>query len=91
MVGIALGATLQTSQSHQVDHVITLQCETFVKIHASVQNLYLFSDFYCWTDWIGDSFCDDETNTEECDFDGGDCCLDEVDTDYCTICECLTD
>ena len=23
---------------------------------------------------IGDGFCDDELNTEECNFDGGDCC-----------------
>ena len=28
----------------------------------------------CITSWIGDSFCDDENNMAECEFDGGDCC-----------------
>ena len=26
------------------------------------------------SDWIGDGFCDDETNNPECDYDGDDCC-----------------
>ena len=39
--------------------------------------------------WIGDSFCDDITNNEECEWDGGDCCGDNVNTDYCTLCLCL--
>ena len=37
---------------------------------------------------IGDSFCDDECNIPEFDFDDGDCCGDNVSTIYCTICEC---
>ena len=28
--------------------------------------------------WKGDNFCDDENNTAECEWDGGDCC----DNDY---------
>ena len=28
--------------------------------------------------FVGDGFCDDETNNEDCNFDGGDCCLDFV-------------
>ena len=39
--------------------------------------------------WIGDSYCDDETNNDGCDFDGGDCCGPDVKTAYCTECECL--
>jgi hypothetical protein len=39
--------------------------------------------------WISDLICDDLPNTEECQFDGGDCCLGEqTDTAYCTICLC---
>ena len=38
--------------------------------------------------WIGDGWCDDVTNTAECGYDGGDCCGDEVDTDYCNECIC---
>ena len=41
--------------------------------------------------WIGDGWCDDETNNEGCDFDGGDCCLDEIYTDYCLECLCYED
>jgi len=43
----------------------------------------------CRPEWIGDGECDDINNTEECQWDGGDCCGDDVATDYCTVCECL--
>merc|ERR1719384_2892616 len=39
--------------------------------------------------WKGDNYCDDENNNEGCDFDGGDCCGDNVQTQYCSACECL--
>ena len=41
------------------------------------------------THWIGDGYCDDINNKAECMYDGGDCCLDIVLTDYCTLCQCL--
>ena len=37
---------------------------------------------------MGDGFCDDDTNTEDCEFDGGDCCGDDRNTDYCEDCKC---
>ena len=40
------------------------------------------------THWIGDGFCDDETNNVGCNFDGGDCCVTNVNTNYCTECTC---
>merc|ERR1711981_266560 len=39
--------------------------------------------------WFGDNYCDDENNTPECGFDGGDCCGDDVNTSYCSECECF--
>ena len=39
--------------------------------------------------YISDNYCDDESNNEVCDWDGGDCCGDNVYTDYCDDCECL--
>ena len=39
--------------------------------------------------WIGDGSCDDENNVAECGFDGGDCCGPDVNTQYCSECECL--
>ena len=40
-------------------------------------------------DWKGDGICDDQNNHGGCNFDGGDCCGDNVDTDLCTQCQCL--
>ena len=39
--------------------------------------------------WIGDGFCDDATNNLDCDYDGGDCCLNPLNTVYCEICQCI--
>jgi len=39
--------------------------------------------------WKGDGFCDDDNNNDACDFDGGDCCGDNVQTTYCSACQCL--
>lgn len=37
----------------------------------------------------GDGYCDDFLNHEACDFDGGDCCLEPIQTAFCTTCFCL--
>ena len=39
--------------------------------------------------YLGDGYCDDSNNYADCSYDLGDCCLDNVMTDYCTICECI--
>ena len=43
--------------------------------------------------WFHDKYCDDDLNNEQCDFDGGDCCLDTeiygVSHDYCDDCQCI--
>ena len=39
--------------------------------------------------WQGDGFCDDEINNKECEWDGGDCCGSNVNTQFCSACECL--
>ena len=38
--------------------------------------------------WIGDGICDDQTNNEDCNYDGGDCCIENPNVDYCNDCEC---
>lgn len=38
---------------------------------------------------IGDLFCHDELNNEDCNFDGGDCCLTNKAINVCNDCECL--
>ena len=37
----------------------------------------------------GDGSCDDMLNNCGCDYDGGDCCGNFVDTSHCRKCECL--
>ena len=39
--------------------------------------------------YVGDKYCDDENNNAGCDYDGGDCCGDEINTSYCFVCECF--
>ena len=43
-------------------------------------------DYY--SGWIGDGYCDDITNIPECNHDGGDCCGNDVKTNYCNDCIC---
>ena len=54
--------------------------------------LYVFSDvivFGCDNiTLVGDGLCNDETNTRVCNYDGGDCCLDLINTDHCSECNC---
>ena len=42
-----------------------------------------------YENYKGDGVCDDENNYCGCDWDGGDCCGDNVVTEYCETCECL--
>ena len=41
--------------------------------------------------WYQDTFCDDELNTPECNYDGGDCCVQRNEDwhKYCTACDCI--
>ncbi len=38
---------------------------------------------------LRDGVCDDPTNTEECIYDGGDCCLEDKATHLCRVCACI--
>ena len=38
---------------------------------------------------LGNGYCNDEANNENCNFDGGDCCGPCINTKYCIECECL--
>ena len=44
----------------------------------------------CNQEWIGDGYCDDINNNLNCNYDGGDCCGSNVNTQYCTECQCQT-
>ena len=38
---------------------------------------------------VGNDICNDETNIAECNYDGGDCCVVNPNTNYCSDCNCL--
>jgi hypothetical protein len=40
---------------------------------------------------VDDDSCDDGNNNEKCNYDGGDCCGNDVNTEYCDECQCLED
>ena len=39
--------------------------------------------------WTGDGYCDDINNNIVCEWDGGDCCGEDIIDDYCFECSCL--
>ena len=38
---------------------------------------------------MGNGYCNDQTNTAECNYDGGDCCGSNVNTQSCDNCICI--
>ena len=70
-------------------HWIKYKCRYLGDKYGSNNNPTIFTG--CESDnplWIGDGYCDDETNTEGCNFDGGDCCGSSVNDQYCEECIC---
>lgn len=41
--------------------------------------------------WWGDGFCDQLLNNQDCDYDGGDCCIDTINFQFCLVCICHLD
>ncbi len=41
------------------------------------------------TSSVGDGRCDDDLNQAACAYDGGDCCLAQVNTQICEKCQCI--
>jgi hypothetical protein len=66
-------------------------CDICMCFETGVTNLPTTDPQDCLVpdDWIGDGACDDDANTEVCDYDGGDCCLDPVEVTDCSICMCF--
>ena len=52
---------------------------------------FIVSDCSVSLELIGNGFCNDEANNVGCNFDNGDCCGTCINTDYCLLCECLSE
>ena len=62
-----------------ISNILLMKSSSFTKILG------------CDIHFIGDGYCDDETNIGECDYDGWDCCATdgpELQFVYCVECEC---
>ena len=51
------------------------------------ENQCIHSNVFCNVTEIGDGLCQDYNNAALCDFDGGDCCLEEKGSECCK-CNC---
>merc|ERR1711992_375708 len=64
---------------------ITQNTEDIAKNVALIAqtNLTLAENSCAKPHFIGDGYCDDELNKEECNYDGGDCCGMSLDNNFC--------
>ena len=67
-----------STQSTPSIHV-EMACQSFDRFLLECEN----------TLWVGDGYCDDVTNNEQCNFDGEDCCGIEINIEFCTKCQCF--
>ena len=59
----------------------------FGYLPCTLQFLSVLTKIDCQS--AGDGYCNDETNNEYCNYDGGDCCGSCVNKQYCSQCACL--
>ena len=77
----------RSTTTHHLDSSLTITTTDVDTIAASTSDPYPNCEFH-FESWIGDGICDDGTNSEDCNYDGGDCCLDFVVIDHCLDCCC---
>ena len=54
-------------------------------------NFEIFLAPDCWYPaYFADTYCDDDNNNAECNYDGGDCCNNDKDgwNNFCSACDC---
>ena len=61
--------------------------------HVHLTKIYYWFFTDCMWTFIHDGICDDKNNREECDWDGFDCCLEDIYIidEYCNECLCHLD
>ena len=64
-----------------------LDCEDYENVGIGICNVDLQACDFQPENWLGDGFCDDDANHENCNYDSGDCC--DGDHSFCLLCECI--
>ncbi len=75
-----------TSIKHPIEFYIT---SSFISVKVIEITKAPVTDCVKYSQTFQDTVCDDKLNTEECMYDGGDCCLEEKTTSYCMNCSCI--
>ena len=83
----------QTSVSYSTTLGMTKSLESRITNHtespATTISTETIPEAFClYSLWKNDGFCDDLTNVQDCDYDGGDCCLVPSLGHYCDNCTC---
>ena len=60
---------------------------SFISSSTSVNLIWSQNNFR--PQYKGNGYCNDENNFAACEYDGGDCCGDEVKTKWCNDCLCV--
>lgn len=72
----------------KTDFCVDCFCHEDNSTHEGVK---IYEKIDCFPDLKSDGICDDKNNHKNCDFDGGDCCLDVIYRDRCLLCFCHQD
>jgi len=77
-------------QGNDVSDQLGDQPEQGDDVSGGNQTACTVDDSQCgYLSWKNDGICDDDNNNCECEWDGGDCCGDNVNIEWCDDCECL--
>ena len=92
---LIIGSLLLSTQVDYNEDMTTQKITTTTLYNNITMTVYDFTStpnsFTCEKKWMGDGICDDETNLLKCDFDYGDCCVNEIVDTNCHKCICHTD
>ena len=73
-----------------VNTVFCTECQCLEPGQSTTTSSTTTSTEACFNqDWIANGYCEDMNNNLACNYDGGDCCGSNVNTQYCISCQCL--
>ena len=88
-VGMITVFVLAASVTMLIYQINREECPNEINLLDSIENgtVETIFELNC-QELKGDGFCDDEINNEFCNYDGGDCCDQNLDRSMCTDCFC---
>ena len=86
--------SLHSIFSYKKQCSISVYCFLISRLHVTIPIFFLILKHSSYlgcpdADWVGDGYCDDIANNADCNYDGGDCCGSDINTQYCSECQCI--